>query len=247
MRIFPFDANKCATTNIQATNAIFHLPFALLMIIYEICLLRLFFFYIFYGWVFSRSCASVHGSDISSYAHLAWCMRSASCYSYNSVLLLAKASGIFPSEPHDNVIDVVVLGLGTEELKFFFKTKYQKNRHTHMITAHVNDPVPIVFYVAIVYIHKMGNVCFSSCKTYHARNMHYAFLYTRKHHIFSSEYSLRFFFLSIPAFFHVQFCYSMKHEKITTTTTTIFWTFRHLFVFTLYSSLRWNFIVVSNC
>lgn len=87
-------------------------------------------------------------------------------------------------------------------------------------------------------VYTMGNVCFSSCKTYHARNMHYAcaFLYARKHHIFSTEFFL------FPAFFT---CSILLFNELNKTTKTVddIQNFCRLFVFTLYFSSHWNVIV----
>lgn len=57
----------------------------------------------------------------------------------------------------------------------------------------------------------IGNVCFSSCKTYHARNMHYAcaFFHTRTHITYFHLNTLGFFSLS-TTFFHIQFSYSIN-------------------------------------
>lgn len=106
------------------------------------------------------------------------------------------------SQTHDNVIDVavvVVVGLDTEELKIF-KTKYPKKSRAIQCYACSFCTAVYTQWAMCVFRHArliMREICTMPVPFY---------THTYTSHIFIWI----FFFPSIPAFFHVQFCYSMN-------------------------------------
>lgn len=137
------------------------------------------------------------------------------------------------SQTHDNVIDVavVVVGLDTEELKIF-KTKYPKKSRAIQCYACSFCTAVYTQWAMCVFRHArliMREICTMPVPFYT--------------HTYTSHIFIWIFFSLYPGFFPRSIL--LFNELNKKKPTTMFWTFRRLFVFTLYSSSRWNFIVVS--
>lgn len=131
MHISVYAEKKNGEKKFQMTNAFFHLNFGLLMIIYEICLLHLFYI----SWMGISIRVLVQGAYLGMFIWRDVCVQFPD--DIHIVQLRCCCSccvGIryFPRASWQCY--VVVFGLGTEKLNFFSKTKYQKYTqiHTHI-------------------------------------------------------------------------------------------------------------------